>query len=373
MGKGLLTSGVVGAAKTAYQGITEDIPAVYKAYESARQTGASVIEAYKAADAKAREINDAKNQLTQAVKEFQTNPNKAAWSAVLQLGTVALGGAMSDIEAVPEAVPETSPIESGNLLTSPAGVADIPKPNVLQQLVKGEKVTQQPTQTALRTAAGNEGGNASVSLRKVMQPSVDRAFTEAKSLYKPIDDAAGTDFKGLYDKLDAAMEKERLTAPGSVDEAKALDDIKKTQDAIGDAKATAQKAGIPDVDKALSQADRKFTEAQANKDLNAKLFNNQSVVRGNLKYGTNETVNVDKAIDVLENLDKPNKYGVSRLRQTSLGEQGADKLLQDLYDAQKAGQKAVSRQQLLGKILKWTGISGGVLAGGAELIHKMTE
>src|SRR5208337_176223 len=192
-----------------------------------------------------------------------------------------------------------------------------------------------------------------VSLRKVMQPATDNAFAEAKSLYKPIDEAAGTDFKGLYDKLDAAMDRERLTAPGSPEEAKALTDITNTKTAIEDAKVRASKSGIADVDKSLDQADAKFTEAQANKDLNAKLFNNQGVIKGNVAHGAEESINIDKALDVLEDMDKPNKYGPSRLKQTSLGEDGAFKLKQDLYDAQKLGKTALSKQQFIRRLARY--------------------
>jgi len=344
-------------AVQAYHTITEDIPAVYKAYEAARSTGASISDAYTAAQSKAQEISDAKNGLTQAVKQFQTNPNKAAWNAVLQLGTVALGG---ELAGVPEAAETAEMAETA----VPEAVAESKPAGIVQQVLKGEKVAQPQAQAALRTGAGST--DTSISLRKVMQPSVDKAFTESKSLYKPIDEAAGTDFRGLYDRLDAAMDRERLTAAGSPEQAKAELDIKNTQDAINDAKETVKKAGIPDVDKAMQQADTKFTEAQANKDLNAKLFNNQSVVKGNLKYGAPETIDVDRAIDALENLDKPNKYGASRLRQTSLGDAGTDKLLQDLYDAQRLGQKAVSKQ----KFAKWAGGLLGV--GTAEEVLRHT-
>ncbi len=288
--------------------------------------------------------------------------------ASLRAGTVVTGQQLAHGATLPQALETGGEAALAGTVTGAAvegaGALKNAVTPMVEPIVKGEKVAQPAAQAALRASAGS--ADTSVSLRKVMQPSVDNAFTEAKSLYKPIDEAAGTDFKGLYDKLDAAMDKERLTAAGSPEQAKAELDIKTTQDAISDARATAAKAGIPDVDASLSQADAKFTEAQANKDLNAKLFNNQSVVKGNLKYGAPETIDVDKAIDALENLDKPNKYGASRLRQTSLGNAGADKLLQDLYNAQKLGQKAVSKQQFA----RWAGGLLGV--GTAEEVLRHT-
>lgn len=222
---------------------------------------------------------------------------------------------------------------------------------------EGEVTTKAPAETA------------KVSLRKVMQPSVDKAFADAKALYKPIDDAAGTDFKGLYDKLDAALDRERLTSPNSPEQAKAELDIKNTRDAIDDARVRASKSGIPDVDKALDQADAKFTEAQANKDLNAKLFNNQGVIKGNIAHGVEESINIDRALDVLEDMDKPNKYGPSRLNQTSLGKDGAFKLKQDLYDAQKLGQEAMSKQQFVKRLVRYGLYSAGAGMSAHFLIH----
>jgi hypothetical protein len=150
---GLATGGgmnPVSLAKNVYTGITEDIPAVYKAYEAARSTGASIMDAYHAANVKAQEIQNAKNGLIQAVKEFNTNPNKAAWNAVLQLGTVALGGEM--LKAPEAAAAETATAEA----VAPEAAAEAAaEPGVIKQMWKGEKVAQPGAQAALRNVAQN--------------------------------------------------------------------------------------------------------------------------------------------------------------------------------------------------------------------------
>jgi hypothetical protein len=148
--QGLVTGGglnPVSLAKNAYQGITEDIPAVYKAYEAARSTGASVMDAYHTANAKAQEIQNAKNGLIQAVKEFNTNPNKAAWNAVLQLGTVALGGKAME---APEAEMATA-----QAVAPEAAAEAAAEPGVIEQVWKGEKVAQPQAEAALRKATQN--------------------------------------------------------------------------------------------------------------------------------------------------------------------------------------------------------------------------
>jgi len=212
---------------------------------------------------------------------------------------------------------------------------------------------------------------AKVSLRKIMQDSIDKGTADYKALYKPIDDAAGTNIGELYDKLDAAKDRIRPTAPGSVEEAKAQTDIDKCQDAIDEAKHEAmfprQVPGKPpvkpvaNVDATLKAADAKFTETQANKDFAAKVLNRPGVVKGNIEHNSPESFDVDTTIDALESMDKPDKYGKSRLQQTSLGKDGAFKLKQAFYDAQKQGEKAVSRQRL------WKWIGG--LAGASTLVE----
>jgi len=196
---------------------------------------------------------------------------------------------------------------------------------------------------------------------------VDTPFAQAKALYRTVDDAAKTDFKALYDKMDAAQDRAREAGIGSPEEAKAQLDIKNTQDAIDDAKKVAKASGVSDVDKMLTQADAKFMETQANKDFNRQFFG--KVVKGDIKYGAPESIDVDKAVDSLKRLDQPTKFGPSRLRQTSLGDAGADKLRQFMYDAQKAGQTAIDSRILRNKVLALMGVGGGLIEG-ARLITK---
>jgi len=227
----------------------------------------------------------------------------------------------------------------------------------------GEAAAQPIARAGVEAAAPTVGP----SLRSGID--VNTPFAEAKTLYRTVDAAAKTDFKMLYEKLDGAMEDARQAASGSPEEAKAQLNVKNTQDAIDDAKAIAAKSGVPDVDKMLAQADAKFTTAQANKDFNSKFFGSQGVVKGNIAHGAPESINVDKAIDVLENMDKPNKFGVSRLQLTSLGKEGSFKLKRYMYNAQKAGQQAVTSRELRNKVLGLLGAGAGAIGLG-ELLTK---
>jgi hypothetical protein len=228
----------------------------------------------------------------------------------------------------------------------------------------GEAVSQPIAQAGVKSAAPT----VNPSFRSGID--VTTPFTEAKGFYKIVDDAAKTDFKVLYEKLDAAQDAARISAPGSPEEAAAQRNIKLTEDSITEHKAIAAKSGVPDVDKHLAAADAKYAETQANKDLNSKFFGSQSVIKGNVAHGIPEHIDVDNAISVLENLDKPNKFGISRLQQTSLGKSGAFKLKQALYDAQKAGKTSMDTRTLRNTILKF-GIPG--IASALGLGYELTK
>jgi hypothetical protein len=221
----------------------------------------------------------------------------------------------------------------------------------------GEAVSQPIAQAGVKATAPPVGA----SLRSGID--VETPLAAAKKLYQTVDAAAKTDFKVLYDKLDAAQDAARIAAPGSPEEAIAQRNIKAVEDSIADHKALAEKSGVPNVDKTLAQADAKFAETQANKDFNSKFFGNQSVISGNVAHGVPEKIDVDTAIKTLENFDKPNKFGVSRLQMTSLGKDGAFKLKQVLYNAQKAGQTAMDSRALRNTILKLLGVGAGAVEG----------
>ncbi|MGB9233162.1 MAG: hypothetical protein WCC04_02030 [Terriglobales bacterium] len=353
--KGLATSGVVGAAQNVYRGITEDIPAVYKAYEAARQSGASIGEAYTAANEKAKEIQNAKNGLMQAVKEFNTNPNKAAWNTVLQLGMIALGG-----EAMGAEAPEAEATEM-----------TVTKPSLVQQVIKGERIAQPQAEEALRTGAEAGSKEAGVnaarptSLRRTLESPIEQLDSQAKAAYRQIDDAAGTDFKALNEKLENTEYQIRQLTGTEEDqalEAKLEKSRTALMDKIEQAKQEAIKNGVDP--KTLDEADSKFLQARAMKDVEAKVFKNPTIVKGNLTHGTAETVDVNGAVKALQRLQDTEKYGAPRLEQ-AFGKEGAKALLDDMYAAQRAGVKAMTRQEWAKRAVK--ALTG---AGGAyELWH----
>lgn len=272
-------------------------------------------------------------------------------------GATVGAGVGATVAAVPAAVSAVKNLSMNPFRRAAQAVKETMQGVTASPVVAGEAAAQPIAQEGVRAIAPPVGQSFRSGI------DVNTPLAAAKTLYKTVDDAAKTDFKALYDKLDAAQDAAREAGIGTAEEAKAELAIQNTRAAIDDAKQVAVKSGVPDVDKTLAQADAKFAETQANKDFNSKFFGSQSVISGNVAHGAPETINVDAALRVLENMDKPNRYGISRLQQSSLGKQGAFKLKQVLYDAQKAGQKAMDTRILRNTIAKWVGLGGGAIEG----------
>lgn len=234
----------------------------------------------------------------------------------------------------------------------------------LSSIAKGEAVAQAPAQSALREAAGT----STPSLRESLEEPIEQAHSTYKDLYKQIDDAAGTDVKALREKLANTQQDIREltdTEEDVVKEAKLEKARQGLLDKITQAEKDATAAGVPP--DTLAKADKVFQQTQALKDVEAKVFKNPNVVIGNAKYGTNETVNVNSAIKAIQKLQDSAKYGGPRLEQ-AFGADGANNLLNNLYQAQRAGQKAVKVQD----VAKWVLRLGGA-AVAYEAARKVIE
>lgn len=277
-------------------------------------------------------------------------------------GAVTGGAVGAGVGAVAGAGPAIKNIKTNPFRKAAQSVQDTVQSLTAPPQAAGEAVSQPIAQAGVQASAPPVGQ----SLRSGID--INTPLAAAKTLYKTVDDAAKTDFKALYDKLDAAHDAAREAGIGTPEEARAELAIRNTQNAIDDAKKVAAQSGVANVDQTLAQADKKFGETQANKDFNKVFFGSPSVVEGNVAHGAPETIKIDGAIRVLENMDKPNRFGISRLQQTSLGPQGAFRLKQALYDAKKAGQKAMDARALRNLMLKVSGAAVGTALGvGYEL------
>lgn len=304
--------------------------------------------------------------------DFATPLGSTAADVAIAAGTYGAGRGLTAIHGAAEAAEG-----AGEAAELGETAATAPKsPNIVKQVWKGEKVAQPEAQSALRTgvnAGSKEGGVSTVqnhSLRTIVEQPTHALEAQAKSNYSQIDQAAGTDFKALNEKLENTEYQIRQLTETEEDLAKA-EQLEKARTATIDKIAAAKQQALDNgIDpKLLDKADAQYKQASALKDLETKVFKNPNIVRGNSAMGTEETVNVDGAVKELQKLHDKIPYGGSRLEQ-ALGEEGATNLLKDLYAAQRTGIKALSRQQMLGKILKWSGVGTGIVGGAYELLKK---
>src|ERR1035437_3428615 len=345
-GKSLVSGGPVSLAQNVYRGITAEIPAVYRAYEASRQSGASIVDAYQAANSKAQEIQNAKNGLIQAVKEFNSNPNKAAWSAVLQLGMIALGGKLLGAGGEAGEAAEATATEGT------AGAEAAAKPGIIRQVIQGKKTAQPGAQAGVRTvaqASTETAGTADESMAANIQNApilkgnetvLDQPLAALKekeaALYKKVDDAAGFDLKA--EKTQLANDKYKLGQLGNTDpdvstRGNLVESINDSQDRITAAETKLRQAGI----------DPKAADVVHQSRMAGEEFK-KVLVRSSNADGS---IDVDKLLTGSKNL-RFTKYG-DRLSQFA-GPQNADRLINTLREAQRTGVQAVKWQTIAKRI-----------------------
>jgi hypothetical protein len=260
--------------------------------------------------------------------------------------------------ALAEKVGEKAPQVADAASSAKTGIGD-----TVDALLHGEAAAQPDATIALKGAAKNsvagtdEAGamrdliENNASTRTVLEQPIKIAFDDANALYEKIDDAAGTDFKALNEKLSNTEYQIRQLTDTEEDVQKEAALEKSRQgliDKISAAKEQAIKNGVdPD---ALDLADKKFTQAQALKDLEAKVFKNSSVVSGNEDFGSPESIDIDSATKQIQKLHDNTKFGSSRLEQ-ALGKGGAEQLLEDMYKAQRYGKSALDKQLFVKRAL----------------------
>jgi hypothetical protein len=367
----------------AFEGIKNSV-AGYEAYEKARSSGAGVIDSLKAASDTMKSRDAVAQQVQQRADEFKKDPGAANARALFDvlglLVTTGVGagtGPSAGVSGLKTAAAETTIAAEPAIAAEAGAEAAAPKTglitnvkNVAKQVAQGEKIAQPQAQEALRTgvrAGSTEAGVTAVqppSLRAIVEEPIHSLDASAKAAYRQIDAAAGTDFKALNEKLSNTEYQIRQLTDTEEDVAKeaALEKARTaTMDKIEAAKQQAIDNGVDP--KLLDKADAQFKQARALEELEAKVFKNPNVVAGNAVRGTPETINVDSAVKALQRLQDKEEFGGSRLEQ-ALGKKGADDLLNDMYAAQRAGTKALTRQQFAVKLAKY-GLPAAATIGGA--------
>lgn len=232
-------------------------------------------------------------------------------------------------------------------------------------------MAQRPAQIAARTAAGEQGP----SVRELLTNPINRAKAIAKSGYDQIEQATGVDLKVIQQKLDNTIDEINKLTGTEADLAKEAQLEKartELMDEVDEAKKAATAKGIPA--DAIDKADEAWKQHKALSEVNEAVFDNEGVIKGNAAHGTAETINVDNAIRNLEKLNNKVKYGAPRLQQ-AFGADGADRLLKDMYAAQREGVKGMtvkSWEKIAGAAVKWAarGLVGGAAAAGGYEAYK---
>lgn len=242
-------------------------------------------------------------------------------------------------------------------------------------IVRGKAAASPESEAALRQAATSAGemmprspearirelvesplGSDSPSLRTSLEKPIDLFESDAKAKYRMIDEAAGTDFKALTAKLENTNYQIRQLTETEEDIAKEAK-LEKSRSAliekIQQAKEDAAANGVDP--KILDAADAQFMQKEALKEVQAKVFKNPNVIGGNAKFGTPERVNVDEAVKQLQRLADKSEYGGSRLTQ-AFGKDAANRILEDMYSAQRSGVRYLNQQVWAKRIAKALGV-----------------
>lgn len=371
---------------------------VINSYEKARASGASVSDSIQQADLTARAQNHSAQLVEKAAAEFKKNPTRATARGITDAAGLAasffipggeaadaaeVGGADAAVEgATADAATDTAATAAPDSAAFKAGAAVRNAPasatNYVSDVKQGAAASQAPAQSALRSgaqAATEDSGVAdSVALdpkagiRTLADDTIAAVGKKESALYDTLNKASGTDLKTLYDHVEEVQDA--LDDPTNIANRTALQtELKTTQDAISAGEKQATANGI--APESLEQAKGLTQQRYALQDVKAKLFNNEAVVKGNVAHGVDETINVDSAISNAERLNKPSKFapeGAPTRLQQALGEKGANNLMKNLYQAQKAGVTGLKRQQFLTKVLKGVGIGTGLATGAYEVL-----
>ena len=348
----------------AVQGV-EELPDTLKAYEKARAQGKSPVDAAAAASGVQQAKVSAVTAIENRLAEFKTNPSRATGRAIADLIPFILtlgGGAEVDgvAAASKAAAPAANAVEDTSALQK--YLVNPFKRAIASPAAKGEQVATDASTVAAKKVAGS---NSLLNVNDVQTP-----LAEAKSLYQMVDKAAGTNLDDMYTKLANAQDRAMQTISGSHEEAVELAKVKAQEEAIAEVKQRAADAGVKDVDQTLAQADKKFTEAQANKEFNYKF---SKAVEGKSSIGVPESVKTEDAIRIVREMTEPTvKYPTPRAYQTTMGKAGADKLLKDLYAARDAGKVAVDLRKIrnyVGGAALGTAASAGIYEAGKDSGH----
>lgn len=218
-------------------------------------------------------------------------------------------------------------------------------PSLVKQVLKGEKVAQEPAKSAVRATVGAEDEAKLLEGNKtVVDEHLKGIAAKEKAAYEIQDKAAGFDVKETRAKLKDAEWKVKQPEIDEATRERLTKTIGESKQSISDAEGKLKEAGINP-----KEADTLHQQRMAGQDFKKTLIQHISP--------DGESVSVDGLLNASKKL-RFSKYG-DRLEQF-MGKEGAEKYMKELQDAQDMGAHAL-------KVRKIAEVIGGTLGAGATI------
>ena len=373
-----LNTGLAGATTQAFDHIKEAVP-LFQTYEKARANGKTVIESLGAANAKAKQIHDAQDVVKQRVDEFKKNPTVAATRAVADAAALAATMWTGEPLEAPAASAEAQAAGAVTHVFDPATetLTPVPKPGIIQQVLKGEKVAQPAAQQAVRQAVQNSAeaaGTADESVASSIrtQPLLEGNATvvdehlsalqkQEQAAYAKMDEAAGFDVKAERAQLGNDQYKLKQLGNTEADitqRGNLIESINDSEARIADAEAKMKAAGIDS-----DAADAIHKQRMAGNDFRKALIKNTSA--------DGQSVNVDGMLKASKAL-RFAKYG-DRLEQFLGSKEAADGFMSDLQQAQETGARALKAQNIAKMVIRYLPHAIGAIGGVGAATYELTK
>lgn len=325
------------------------------AYEKARASGGSIMDALHAANEQGRKQDEITPLVKERVADFQKNPTA---ETVRALGDVvataaAIYGAHKIMGGTPTEAPEATPPET-------ASTAE--KPSIIQEIKQGKDVSQSGTQAAVRKgvqASTGETVGAEEPILKgdttVVDKALDNIAQQKAAAYKQIDDTAGFDLKA--EKAQLKNDLYEVKQPGNIDKVADIQErIDQSTTRIAEAETKLKAASVdPKAGDVLN------TQWKAGQEFR-KLLVRSSDAEGN--------VNVDKLLNGSKNLRLVSKYG-DRLAQFMNGPENADAFMGELQKMQEMGAHALKTQRVVKMLAPY--VAGAAATGIGTAAYEMLK
>lgn len=348
-----------------YDQTFHELPAIFRAYEKARQAGGSFKDALSAANDAAKQQEEARSLFKQRAKEFHDNPAEATGKTLVDLIPLVYGGIKG---MAPEAAAETAaetgaeasaetpkPVtaakeakvqQSVSKVGLEAGEAGVPEQTIKTPAVKKvtpatepsqppqgsmhEPILQNSVRTQVNKLAETEGLEKvpdTVDLRDVGKNISDQLFNRSKAGFAQIKEATGIDVNVIRDQIRDLYSKKAEIFDEPEREGAIIEKINSLESQAEDAMQSAKEKGV-NVDQPLKDW----------RKMNAANDYGEQVRASTDPHQKSGTLDPGKYVPRLEKLYRskyPNQPG--RLQQL-VGDTAADTMRDDAYAADQTHQ-----------------------------------